>query len=201
MKMLDPKNVVQKSNKMMEVHLKMFEKYFGKYEPCGEQYYFFNDDTQALIIDYRQDKKMLTKVFSISVKVILKNIDMDASWKLKSCFMGNMRAQGMYFKAMDKGSREAERLINSNTAEVNQIFQQTQDVDLQNLIIDYKKDTKMLTATINPYAGAFVWIKLPPVYHDIRLRENEIEAICNIADNAKSLLVKTAEEGIIYKTS
>lgn len=194
MKMLDPKNVISKSDRMMKVHLEMFSEYLGTYEAFDNNFYFLDTEEEMIKISYEADSKLLTKVFSISLKLGLKDIRMSSSWKVKSSFLGNIKPEGMYFKGCNKYSGDMAAWLNEQTEFVDFLFSETKKVELQNIVIEYNEHSRMLTASVNPYAGAFVWIKMPPVYHDIKLRRDEIEAICIMAELLKKFLKKLPTE-------
>ena len=61
-----------------------------------------------------------------------------------------------------------------------QLLPLCQRLDLITIELDYAKDANRLLVSILPYAGSYVWIKLPPAYCDIPLKPFEAETIYEI---------------------
>ncbi len=181
-KMLDPKNVTTRADRMMKDHLGLFEKHFGSYERDGSRYCFdFNDDTLVQVY-YEDYSKLLTKTFSTIIKITVRNVTMKKSWKAKLNMSGKVKVEKISLKARDQDSRELVDELNKNTELIGKMFSLLKDFDLQGLTMEYRKDEQEMDIIIKPYPGAFIWVKMPPIYYDIRLKPEEVKRIYEITE-------------------
>ena len=185
MKMLDPKNVITKSTRMMRNHVAMFSEYLGDYEVVDSKYYF-GDDSEWVSLSYVTDKKLLTKIFAIRIQIVMHDIDMPETWKAKTQLLGSLKAEGIVLKESRKENTEIVRKINGDDRLMDYLFNISNDVDLQNIEMEYNKEERKIIININPYAGAFVWIKLPPIYYDLNLKKHEVETLIELLSSLKS---------------
>lgn len=181
-KMLDPKNVTVRADRMMRDHLALFEKYFGDYEKEGTRYHFdFNDNTTVTVY-YEDYSKLLTKTFSTAIRIKVHHIEMKKSWKAKLNMSGKIKVEKVAWKALDQDSRIVVDELNENTEFMKAMLSLLKDFDLQSLTMEYRKDEQELNVTIRPYPGAFIWVKIPPIYYDVRLKPEEVERIYSITE-------------------
>lgn len=181
-KMLDPKNVTTRADRMMKDHLGLFEKHFGSYERDGSRYCFdFNDNTLVRVY-YEDYSKLLTKTFSTIIKITVRNVTMKKSWKAKLNMSGKVKVEKISLKARDQDSRDVVDGLNENTELIGKMFSLLKDFDLQGLTMEYRKDEQEMDIIIKPYPGAFIWVKMPPIYYDIRLKPEEVNRIYEITE-------------------
>lgn len=181
-KMLDPKNVTIRADRMMKDHLGLFEKYFGSYEREGSRYCFdFNDDTMVKVY-YDAYSKLLTKSFSTTIKITVHNVKGEKSWKAKLILNGKIKVKKVSLKALDQDSSDMVEELNGNTELITKMFSLFKDFDLQGLTMEYRRDEMEMDITIRPYPGAFIWVKIPPIYYDIRLKPEEVKRIYEITE-------------------
>jgi len=181
-KMLDPKNVTTRADRMMRDHLGLFEQYFGSYEREGSRYCFdFNDDTLVKVY-YEDYSKLLTKTFSTTIKITVRNVTMNKSWKAKLNLSGKVKVEKISLKALDQNSRDVVDKLNDNTELIGKMFSLFKDFDVQGLTMEYRKEEQEMDIIIRPYPGAFIWVKMPPIYYDIRLKTEEVKRIYEITE-------------------
>lgn len=180
-KMLDPKNVTVRADRMMKEHLNLFEKYFGEYEKEGSTYRFNVDDNAIVEIYYSEASKLLTKTFSTTVKIIVKNVEMRRSWKAKLQLRGLIKVDKILLKELDANSVDAVAKLNSNKVFMGNMFSLFKNFDLHSVSFEYKQAEGQMNIIITPYPGSFIWVKLPPIYYDVRLRPEEIKKMHDMA--------------------
>jgi hypothetical protein len=162
---------------MMREHLALFEECFGGYERVGSSFCFDYDDNTAVAVYYENYSKLLTKTFSTTIRITLRNVSMKKSWKAKLLMKGKIKVEKVELKALDQNSADMAEDLNRNTKLTEIMLGLFKDFDLQGLNMEYRKDEQEMHVTIRPYPGAFIWVKMPPVYYDIRLKPEEIKRI------------------------
>jgi len=181
-KMLDPKNVTVRADRMMKEHLALFEEYFGSYEREGSRYCFDFNGSTSVTVYYENDSKLLTKTFSTAVRITIRNIAMRKSWKARLNMSGKLKLEKLFLKALDQDSKDMADEFNGNTELLGKMLSLFRDFDLEAMTVEYRKDAQELDVTIRPYPGAFIWVKIPPVYYDIRLKPEEVRKIYQITE-------------------
>lgn len=189
-KMLDPQNVTMRANRMMTDHLELFEKQFGTYETEGSIYTFNIDEKTKVSIYYDNFSKFLTKTFSTQVRITINNVKMKNSWKAKLDQSGFVKVAKIKFKETDSSSKDIVRELNENDTLMNKIFSLFEKFDFKSVTFDYKQYSQEINITITPYPGAFIWVKLPPLYYDIKLKPVEIDTLHKIAKMFSSFFVR-----------
>ncbi len=179
-KMLDPKNVTTRADRMMRDHLAAFEEYFGNYENDGSCYCFEYNENTSMKVYYENSSKFLTKTFSTTVKITLQNIVMKTSWKAKLSLHGKVKVEKLSLKATDQDSKEMVEKLNENAELIEKMLKLFKNFDLQSLSMEYDKDEVEMNILLKPYPGAFIWVKIPPIYYDVRLKKKEVERIYEI---------------------
>jgi hypothetical protein len=72
--------------------------------------------------------------------------------------------------------------FNGNTELLGRMLSLFRDFDLEGMTMEYRKDSQELDVTIRPYPGAFIWVKIPPIYYDVRLKPEEVGKIYQITE-------------------
>lgn len=181
-KMLDPKNVTTRADRMMRDHLSMFQEYFGDYEREGSRYCFVFNENTGVKIYYEDYSKFLTKTFSTTIKITVSNVTMKKSWKAKLNLSGKIKVERISLKALNQDSRDMVDELNDNKELIEKMFYLFKDFDVQGLTMEYNKDEQEVNITLRPYPGAFIWVKMPPIYYDIRLKREEVKRIYEITE-------------------
>lgn len=189
-KMLDPQIVRKRTELMMEHQLEELARFFGEFERYGEPYYAWLKSGQILTIRYYEDVKFMSKVFSTRITLELENIVMERSWKARLSFRGLKTISRLVWQPVKKSDQERIRFLNEWEGFNERLLSLCQSLDLITIELDYAKDARRLLVSILPYAGSYVWIKLPPAYCDIPLKPFEAEAIYEIV----SLFVREFEQ-------
>lgn len=179
-KMLDPKNVTARADRMMREHLALFEKYFGSCHREGSRYCFDLNAATEVKVYYEEYSKLLTKSFSTAVTITIRDVKMSKSWKAKLNQGGRIRVEKVSLKALDGDSAAIVDELNDNTDLNARMLRLFKDFDLQGLTMEYRKDAQELDVTLRPYPGAFLWVKIPPVYYAVRLKPEEVKRIYDI---------------------
>jgi hypothetical protein len=181
-KMLDPKNVTVRADRMMKEHLTLFEEYFGGYEREGSRYCFDFDRNTTVKVYYEDFSKLLTKTFSTAVRITVRNVDMRKSWKAKLVMGGKVKLEKLTLKPLGQDSKDMTDEFNGNTELLGKMLSLFRDFDLEGMTVEYRKDEQELDVTLRPYPGAFIWVKMPPIYYDVRLKPEEIRKIYQITE-------------------
>jgi hypothetical protein len=74
----------------------------------------------------------------------------------------------------------AESLLNDPSL-IAIIVNAAREVDIAVIKVEYSAGTETITVSILPYAGAFLWVKLPPVYYPLKLNEDEMIALFRLS--------------------
>lgn len=179
-KLLDPQIVRKRTELMMERQLGELEKFFGEFERYNDQYYAWLKSGQSLNIRYYEDSKFMSKVFSTRITLEFEDMVMETSWKARLSFRGVKTISRLVWQADKKGTQDRIHFLNEWEEFNDQLLPLCQRLDLITIELDYAKDANRLLVSILPYAGSYVWIKLPPAYCDIPLKPFEAETIYEI---------------------
>lgn len=189
-KMLDPKNVTVRADRMMRDHLALFEAYFGSCERDGSFWRFTFNDTTELKVYYEENSRLLTKTFSITVKITVRSVSMKKSWKAKLDMGGLLRVEKVSLKALDRDSADMADKLNGNREFITGLYSLFRDFDLHGMAVEYRKGEQEMDITLRPYPGAFIWVKIPPIYYDLRLKPEEAGKIYETAELFSSFSFK-----------
>lgn len=180
-KLLDPQIVRKRTELMMERQLGELARFFGEFERYGEQYYAWLESGQSLNIRYYEDSKFMSKVFSTRITLEFEDMVMETSWKARLSFRGLKTISRLVWQPGPKSNPERTRFLNERKGFNERLLPLCRNLDLITIELDYAQDAKRLLVSILPYAGSYVWIKLPPAYCDIPLKPSEAETIYEIA--------------------
>lgn len=179
-KLLDPQIVRKRTQLMMERQLGELENFFGEFERSGDHYYAWPKSGQTISISYYEDSKFMSKVFSTKITLELEDVAMEQSWNARLSFRGIKTITSLIWQAAAKRDQERILFLNEQKQFNHRLLTLCQSLDLITIELDYSKDAGRLLVNILPYAGSYVWIKLPPAYCDIPLKGFEAEAIYEI---------------------
>lgn len=177
MKFSDPKIVEQKARSMMKRQVELLSRCYGSFQEQGGQYCHSFKNGETLWVAYEQDKKLVSKVFSTKLTLNIPTTLATPSWKAKLSFFGHCKINGIVWKTDGKGSAGQGDVLNEKSQLNKALFQAAKEIDLVTIKAEYSASAQLLKVQIFPYAGSFIWIKIPPVYYDVPLKSREIAAL------------------------
>jgi hypothetical protein len=188
MKQFSIANIDRKAEKLMKEHVENIVPLYGEFKKQGDWYYTEeNEKGDYVSAGYYFSKKLLTKVYNFQISLVLQNIDFDEDFSIESSFKGMVNIKDISFKVKGNRSCMAERL-NKDKVLKKKICDIAKHIDLTNISLKYSMYDKELKISINPYAGAFIWLKFPPVFYGIRLKESEYKSLYKLLNYLKSYL-------------
>ena len=184
MGLFDVKNITKRADRLLNYHLGLLENLGLHFERDGEFFYRYDqksDDYQR--IGYCKSKKMLSRTFNLEIKQVVKNIQFGDSFKIKLRFQGFKEISGARF-VPEKGSDGYETFFN-DAALLEFIWKRAKEVEVAFVKIEYLKKLNQLEIRVVPYAGAFLWVVVPPVFYDMKLKESELNKLMEISQAIK----------------
>jgi hypothetical protein len=175
MRFFDIKNIDKRADRLMKHHISLLSDMGKVFEKDGDFYYCSGSDDDYLRIGYSKTKKMLSRTFNFEMKQMINNIDFDDSFNIKLRFQGFKEITGGRF-IPGKGSEGYEAFFNESPF-LEEFCRKAKEIEIAYVKIEYKKNSQQLELTICPYAGAFLWVVVPPVFYDMKLKEKEIVAL------------------------
>jgi hypothetical protein len=189
MKIFDSRNVYRKADRLLEYHIGLLGVKGRNFEKDGEAYYSYNESgDEYLRAGYTTTKKLLSRTFNFELKQVISNIDFDDDFKLKLRFSGFKEISSAIFMPV-KGFKGCEDYFNDPEL-LTFLAKKAKQVELAYIIIEYRKRPSQIEIRICPYAGAFLWVVVPPVFYDMKLRDNEIKTLMEITELLKSYIEK-----------
>lgn len=187
MGIFDVKNVYRRADRLLDYHIGLLASTGKSFEKDGEAYYYFEESKEDFLrIGYTKTKKLLSRTFNLEIKQIINNIDFDNSFKLNLRFKGFKEINGASF-VPEKGSESYEDLFNDAQL-LDLLWHKAKEVELAYVKIEYRKRLNQIEIRICPYAGAFLWVVVPPVFYDMKLKDGEAKALIEIVDLFKSYI-------------
>ncbi len=147
------------------------EAYYLKELPHAEE-----DD--YLRVGYSLKKKLLTRTFNFEIVTTLNEIYFKNPFILTMKFTGFPDIQAAYFKGK-KGESSYEAIFNDKKL-VDRIIDNARKVDIGYVRVEYQDKAGKLIIKVCPYAGAFLWILVPPILQKIPLNKKELDALWSI---------------------
>lgn len=181
-KFLDPQIVIKRTGIMMDRQLGELSKYFGAFEKNGDSYYAWLPSGQSLSVCYYEDSKFMSKVFSTKITLELEDVVMERSWEARLSFRGTTKISSLLWQPEKKEYRPAVENLNRKSTFNARLLELVRQIDLVTIRLKYSADSHKLVVSVLPYAGSYVWIKLPPAYCDVPLKDFEVQAISEIVD-------------------
>ena len=179
---LDPKIVLKKKDMMMEKQIKEFSRVFGEFERSREYYCAQLGDNERLKIGFEEEGKFAAKFFSTYIVLEMEDVHMNEAWEARLEFRGSMRITDLVWKPVKKDHRPVVEKLNLCAEFNSKLLDIAGSFDLVPVELKYLHDSKTLIVKIFPYAGTYVWVKIPPAHYEILLNNDEIDCIYKIVE-------------------
>ncbi|MEI3502683.1 MAG: hypothetical protein V8Q42_03130 [Anaerovoracaceae bacterium] len=179
---LDPKIVLKKKDMMMEKQIKEFSRVFGEFERSREYYCAQLGDNERLKIGFEEEGKFAAKFFSTYIVLEMEDVHMNEAWEARLEFRGSMRITDLVWKPVKKDHRPVVEKLNLCAEFNSKLLDIAGSFDLVTVELKYLHDSKTLIVKIFPYAGTYVWVKIPPAHYEILLNKDEINCIYKITE-------------------
>lgn len=181
---MNSNNEIQKANLLLAEHANLFSNYLGAFfkddnNPTAVYYFDEYSKYARTELCYKAKTKLFSSLYSLKVRTIMKHVVMDENWKGNVEFTGNLSVKGARIKVKGE-KKETIRMLNKDEELMDGFVICNECTDLLPAEIIYKKERKELEISIYPYAGAFICIKIPPVFYPLRMNKEEIYAICRL---------------------
>ena len=179
---LDPKIVLKKKDMMMEKQIKEFSRVFGEFERSREYYCAQLGDNERPKIGFEEEGKFAAKFFSTYIVLEMEDVHMNEAWEARLEFRGSMRITDLVWKPVKKDHRPVVEKLNLCAEFNSKLLDIAGSFDLVTVELKYLHDSKTLIVKIFPYAGTYVWVKIPPAHYEILLNNDEIDCIYKIVE-------------------
>jgi hypothetical protein len=196
MGLFDARNITRRADRLMKYHIDILNGMGNNFQLDGEGFFSYDPKSENYIrIGYSKTKKMLSRTFNMEIKQVIKNIEFDDSFKIKLRFQGFKEINGARFIS-EKGKELTsgyEDLFN-NSGLLEKIWKLAREVEMAYVKIEYIKRSNQLEIRICPYAGAFLWVMVPPVFYDMKLRQPELASLMKIIGVLKEYVLNMITE-------
>jgi hypothetical protein len=186
------KNVDNRAAALLEYHMSLLGAGAGfsrkdnlTYERKGAA------DANGLLICYDEKNKFMTKTYNLAFKLRVPGVDLGDSFKARIKFRGMKQIDAGFFD-IKPGHETAETLLN-DPALIDAIVEAARKVDIATVTIEYSAGTEAITIQVVPYAGAFLWVKLPPVYYPLKLNQEEMNTLHTLLKKIEKYIHKKLE--------
>ncbi|MDR2295360.1 MAG: hypothetical protein LBD95_01050 [Clostridiales Family XIII bacterium] len=129
---------------------------------------------------FKIDNKFLTKVYGLCMWMTLKGCAFESDYEASCEFLGAAKIRGVVFRRRKGRLSEMESLC-ADPDLADAICRAAEKFDIETIRIRCDRMRGTLSVEIRPYAGAFVWVKFPPITKQIPLRPDETAALCELA--------------------
>jgi len=196
MGLFDVKNITRRADRLMNYHVEMLNQMGKKFERDGESFYSYDSNGEDYLrIGYNKTKKMLSRTFNLEIKQVINNIEFDDSFKIKLRFQGFKEINGAKFVSeKSKGMESGYEDLFNNGVLLEKIWKLAKEVEMAYIKIEYIKRSNQLEIRICPYAGAFLWVVVPPVFYDMKLKQQELVSLMKMIGVIKSYVLKMIEK-------
>jgi len=195
MGLFDVKNITRRADRLMNYHVEILNKLGNDFQRDGEYFYNYDPDSEDYLrVGYNKTKKMLSRTFNLEIKQVIKNIEFDDSFKIKLRFKGLKEINGATFVVERTNNTISgyEDLFNDR-AFLEKIWKLAKQIEMAYVKIEYIKRSSQLEIRISPYAGAFLWVVVPPVFYDMKLKQPELETLMKMIGVMKDYVLNMAE--------
>lgn len=176
MGLFDIKNITRRADRLLNYHVEILNNIGNHFQRDCESFYSYDSKNEDYLrVGYSKTKKMLSRTFNLEIKQVINNIKFDDNFKIKLRFQGVKEIKGARFVS-EKGQDLAsgyEDLFNSN-ALLEKILKVSKRVEIAYVKIEYLKINSQLEIRVCPYAGAFLWVVVPPIFYDMKLNKQEL---------------------------
>lgn len=177
---LDPKIVIQKCKAMMEKQIILFQYIWGPFYHRKDSYYAYTSGGNTVWVEQFEDAQFAAKTFGTKVTLLIGDVSMSRKWSARMSFRGNTRITDIIWVPDKKEYKEMVALVNNMGGLNAALLAAVRKIDLETINLSYSRDRQQLTVEILPYAGTYVWVKLPPAHCQIPLKSDEVQQIGEI---------------------
>jgi hypothetical protein len=174
------KNVDARAAALLEHHMSLLGTASGFARKDGLTYVNEKGTGSAdLSIKYDAKSKFMTKTYNLLFRLRIPDVDLGDSFKARIKFRGTKMIETGFFDVKPR-HEVAESLLNDPSF-IDMIVEAAHKVDIAVITVEYSAGAEAITVSILPYAGAFLWVKLPPVYYPLKLNEDEMIALFSLS--------------------
>jgi hypothetical protein len=194
MGLFDIKNITRRADRLMNYHIEMLNQLGYNFERDGEGFLSYDSGSEDYLrVGYNKNKKMLSRTFNLEIKQVIKNIEFEDSFKIKLRFQGFKEINGALFVSEKaKGKASGYEDLFNNKAMLEKIWKLAKEVEMAYVKIEYIKRNNQLEIRICPYAGAFLWVVVPPIFYDMKLRQPELVSLMKMIGVMKEYVLNMA---------
>lgn len=188
MKQFDSRNIDKRAERLLRYHAGLLMEKGIPMVKENENYYIYDQNKEDYMkMGYSKTKKLLSRTFNLEIKSVIHDLDFSEDFRLKMQFKGFPNITDAYFKSQ-KGNRRYEAFF-QDPSFMESIVKEAKKVELAYIYIQYHKASRKMEIRVCPYAGAFLWVIFPPVFYDMRLKEEELSSVYKIAEMMKHYVV------------
>jgi hypothetical protein len=129
---------------------------------------------------FEVNNKFLTKVYCLCMRMTMEGRRFESDFEASCAFLGAAKITGAVFRRRKGHLPEIEALC-GDSGLIDNICRAAEKFDIETIYIRCDHALGKLSIEIRPYAGAFVWVKFPPLTKQIALRPAETAALCELA--------------------
>lgn len=196
MGLFDARNIEKRAGRLMDYHIEILNQLGNRFERDGESYFCYDPKSQDYLrVGYNKNKKFLSRTFNLEIKQVIRDIAFEDSFKLKLRFQGFKEINGARFVSeKEKGLSQGYESLFNNNALLEKIWRLAKEVELAYVKIEYIKKINQLEIRVCPYAGAFLWVVVPPVFYDMKLKQQELDNLMKLVGVLKHYVLNMADE-------
>lgn len=181
MKQFDSRNIDRRAGKLLDYHMSLLENQNKEFTLEGQSYYCRRKEQEDYMkIGYNKRKRLLSRTFNLEVSSVLYDLDFPEDFSLKLQFKGFPNITGAFFQGQKTSKKYEDFFQNRDLME--SIICQAKKVELAYVKIQHCKAAGKTEIIVCPYAGAFLWVIFPPVFYDMRLKKEEMDAVYRTAE-------------------
>jgi hypothetical protein len=196
MGLFDIRNITRRADRLMKYHIEMLNQMGSSFEIDGEGYLSYEPGSEDYLrVGYSKNKKLLSRTFNLEIKQVIKNIEFDDSFKIKLRFQGMKEITGARFVSEKaKGMASGYEDLFNDSAFLEKIWRLAKEVEMAYIKIEYIKRNNQLEIRICPYAGTFLWVVVPPIFYDMKLKQPEMVSLMKMIGVMKDYVLNMADE-------
>lgn len=192
MKQFDSRNIDKRAAKLLDHHAGLLGASGIPFIKENGNYYLYEKGSEDYMkMGYSKRKKLLSRTFNLEIQSIIHNVDFSQDFQLKLQFKGFPNITGADFKG-NKKDRGFESMFQQQDL-LDAILKEARKVEIAYIYIQYHKASQKMEIRVCPYAGAFLWIIFPPVFYDMRLKEEEIFSLYKTAKIITDYMIRSLE--------
>jgi hypothetical protein len=187
------KNVDSRAAALLEYHVSLLGVGIEGFSHGEISYSRENEKTgNAISIGYGEKNKFMSKTYNLVFKIRIPNVSFGDSFKARLKFRGIKQIDAGFFEI--KPEHDAAHTLLNDIVLMDKIIACAQKADIAVMTVEYSAGAETLTVQMIPYAGAFMWVKLPPVYYPLKLSAEEMQALYDLMRSMDKYLVGRLED-------